>query len=112
MYKTVSCAVHAPEGFSFVPDRPVMPVHVHPGLHAHHASLVNTLGTEERKERGTHTNKCAVTFWFGKLRSSCARPSVRLFTAALEALYAALPLYPVSHVPHPISSTQSFVSGE
>lgn len=36
--------------------------------------------------------RCAVTSQFGRSRSSCANPSVKLFTAAFEALYAALPL--------------------
>lgn len=36
--------------------------------------------------------RCAVRLQCGRSRSSHARPSVRLLTAALEALYAALPL--------------------
>lgn len=40
----------------------------------------------------THTNKCAVTLHAGRSRSSCASPSVKLFTAAFVALYAGLPL--------------------
>ena len=45
-----------------------------------------------RREKGTYMKRWAVTLQLGRSRSSCARLSVRLFTAALEALYAAFPL--------------------
>ena len=46
----------------------------------------------QRNRKGAYTNKWAVTWLPGNSRSSCERPSVRDLTAALDALYAALPL--------------------
>ena len=47
----------------------------------------------QRNRKGAYTNKWAVTWLPGNSRSSCERPSVRDLTAALDALYAALPLF-------------------
>lgn len=55
MYRTVSCALHAPAGFSFAPLAPVMPVKVHPGLETE-VSLGITVRAIE-----TYTKRWAVT---------------------------------------------------
>jgi hypothetical protein len=49
---------------------------------------------EGRDSLGTYTKRWAVTCEMALSRSSCARLSVRLLTAALDALYAGLPLTP------------------
>ncbi len=41
----------------------------------------------------TYTKRWAVTLEYGRERSSCDRLSVRLLTAALDALYAGFPLF-------------------
>ena len=92
MYRTVSEEVQAPEGFSAPVLLPVSPDHVQPGLQEARIMMVISNINFKDNRVITHTKRWAVTLAYGKLRSSYDRLSVRDFTAALDALYAALPL--------------------